>query len=383
MSPPYKFRFRLRWLLFLLCGAVAGCAGADSGQTRIEDLLDQARKLEKVSNYSGAEQIYEQALTTAPENLEVRKRLGILQQTELKFAESIQTFQRVLVKDSSYSQTNFFLGVSYYGQGDISKAITSLQRELETPHPHPRTRFYLATLLQASGRDADAIQQLNQSLAENPKDSDALYQLARLHKNASFHAMEKLKELDPDSFQVHLLLGELYADEQRYPEAVKEYQAAQDKRASAQGIHYAIGVAYWAQNQFAPAEKEFQAALRENPKDALTNLYLGDIAVRDRRFAEAMQFLDAAQLAQPGMAQVHVLLGKCYQGQNQLDKAKEELLTAIEADPSVAQAHYLLAQVYRKLNDSAASANELAKFEQLSKMETEKAPSPGGAGSEK
>jgi len=285
-----------------------------------------------------------------------------------------------LATDPNYSQVNFFQGLSFYGRNEIPKAISSLQRELGTSQPHPRTRFYLATLLMNSGHATEAIQQLNQSLAENPKDADALYQLARLHKNASFQAMERLKSLNPDSFQVHLLLGELYADEQRYPDAIKEYRAAQDRRPDAQGIHYSIGIAYWAQKQFVPAEKEFREALRENPHDAMTNLYIGDIAVRDGRFAEALQFLQSVRTTQPAMPQIHVLLGKCYLGQNDLPKAEGELLEAIRIDPTAAQAHYLLAQVYRKLNDPEKSASELSKFEELSKSEGEKTTTPGGMG---
>jgi len=116
-----------------------------------------------------------------------------------------------------------------------------------------------------------------------------MYQLARVHKNASLQAIERLKTLDTDSFQLHALMGEIYADEGHNPEAIKEYQAALAKRPDAQGIHYAIGVLYWAQHQMDAAEKEFMEARQENPNDALTNLYLGDIAVYERRFAEAFE----------------------------------------------------------------------------------------------
>jgi tetratricopeptide (TPR) repeat protein len=369
----------VRYLVSLvLVSATCVCAG----QTMLDSLLEQARANEKSGDYSKAEQIYREALASSPHSLEVRKRLGILQQTEFKFDDSIQSFQQVLSKDPNYSQVNFFEGISYYGKNDVGQAVNCLRRELETAHPHPKTRFYLATLLENSGRSTEAIQQLSQSLADNPKNADALYQLARLHKNASFQAMERLKALDPDSFQVHLLLGELYADEQRYPEAIKEYQAAQSKRPEAQGIHFSIGVAYWVQKQFASADKEFREALTENPADAMTNLYIADVAVRDGRFEEALGFLNVAKAAQPAMPQIHVLLGKCYQRQNDLANAKNELLEAIKGDPMAAQPHYLLAQVYRKLNDQNESASELAKFQLLSKGDAEQPPTPGGIGSE-
>src|SRR5258707_1346485 len=121
--------------------------------------------------------------------------------------------------------------------------------------------------------------------------AERIYELARIYKNASLRSIELLKALDVDSFQLHALMGEVYADEERYPEAIEQYQAALAKRPDAQGIHYAIGIAYWAQLRLDLAEKEFRDAWKENPNDALTNLYLGDIAVRDQRFSEAFRFL--------------------------------------------------------------------------------------------
>jgi tetratricopeptide (TPR) repeat protein len=349
-------------------------AGATQTQNNVEILFEQARRSEKTGDYAEAERIYRQALALAPDSLEALKRLGILEQTELKFDDSIRLFKQVLASDARYPGVNFFLGVSYFGRNEFGQSIDRFERELSISSPHPRCRYYLALALQSSGRIEEAISQLNQSLAQNPKDADALYELARIYKNASLHSIELLKALGQDSFQLHALMGEVYADEERYPEAIEEYQAALAKRPDAQGMHYAIGIAYWAQQRMDLAEKAFKDAWNENPNDALTNLYLGDIAVRDQRFPEAVRFLLVAQRGQPNMSQVHVLLGKCYQAQKEPEKAKAEFLAAIDADPAAAQPHYLLSKVYRELHDQQASSAELTQFEHLSKLEKEKTP---------
>jgi tetratricopeptide (TPR) repeat protein len=361
------------YLLFAAFGAITTTtAWAAQTQSNVEALLEQARGEEISGDYAAAERIYKQVLALAPESLETLKRLGVLEQTELKFDDSIQLFKQVLANDPRYPGVNFFLGVSYFGKNDFNQSIDSFDRELKTPNPHPRAHYYLGLALQSSGRLEEALSQLNQSLAQNPKDADALYELARIYKNASLRSIELLKALDEDSFQLHALMGEVYAEEERYPEAIEEYQAALAKRPDAQGMHYAIGIAYWAQRRMDLAEKEFKDAWKENPNDALTNLYLGDIAVRDQRFSEALRFLLVAQRGQPNMSQVHVLLGKCYLGQKEPEKAKDEFLAAINADPAAAQPHYLLANVYHELHDQEARAAELAQFERLSKQEKEK-----------
>ncbi len=363
------------WWAVLLCliSSVLAAPPTVRGQSDVGTLLEQARTAEKAGDYQAAERVYLQALALAPGNLETLKRLGVLQQTELKFGASVESFKQVLEHDAQYLEVNFFLGVSYFGENDFNQAIRSFELELETPKPHPRCRYYLALALQAAGRIDDTISQLNRAVAENPRDADALYQLARIYKSASLQAIDRLKALDQDSFQLHALMGEVYADDERYSEAIKEYQAALSKRPDATGIHYAVGVAYWVQHDMDAAKKEFVDALKGNPNDALTNLYLGDIAVHHERFAEARDYLSVAERGQPGMPQVHVLLGKCYRGENEPEKAKTEFLAAIQADPSAAQPHYLLAQLYRELRDPEASAKEFAEFEKLSRLEKEKA----------
>ena len=215
---PQRLGFRLRFaaarlFVALLITIFMAATAAVAAQSDLKSLLEQARTYENGGDYAAAERVYEQALALAPENLETLKRLGVLQQTELKFGDSIELFHRVLARDAQYPETNFFLGVSYFGEKDFAQAIQSFERELTTPNPHPRCRYYLGLALQSSGRIDEATSQLNRVVAEKPKDADALYQLARIYKNASIQAIERLKTLDQDSFQLHALMGEAYADE--------------------------------------------------------------------------------------------------------------------------------------------------------------------------
>jgi tetratricopeptide (TPR) repeat protein len=369
---PLPFRLSLLAACILLAITVAA-------QSNLATLLGQARVAEKSGDYGGAARIYEQALAMAPGDLEVLKRFGVLEQTELNFDDSIAHLTQVLARNPKYPEANFYLGVSYFGKNDLRDAIESFHNELATPKPHPRCRYYLALALQSSGRIDDAVAELNRTLADNPKDADALYQLARLHKNASLEAIERLRALDPDSSQLHVLMGESYAEEKRYPDAIEEYQSALKRNPSAVGIHFSIGVAYWVLHEPEKAEPELKEALKENPEDPMTNLYLGDIAVQDQRFDEAFKYLQTAEKAHMDVPQMHTLLGRCYQERHDPESAKRELLVAIKGDPTAAAPHYLLAQVYRELHDTDASARELSQFDNLSKLATEKAQAARGA----
>ena len=230
---------RLRQAFCLICLAASGLLAASPED--VKSLLEQARTYEKAEDYAGAERSYREALTLAPNDAEALKRLGILYQTELKFGDSIELFRRALSISPQQPEVSFYLGASYLGLNQFKEARESFEREFSTAHPHPRCHYYYAIALQSLGRTDDALAQLHQSLAANPKDADALYQLARLHMNASLETIQTLADLDPDSFQLHALMGEVYANNHRYEESLKEYRAALAKRPDAPGLHYALG----------------------------------------------------------------------------------------------------------------------------------------------
>lgn len=359
--------------LNFLYATLAVCQTTQSqSNPKLDDLLRQARSDEQQQDYPGAERVYAQALALAPEDPEVLKRAGVLYQTELKFNDSIDLLRRALELKPHYPEAAFFLGASYLGLNDLPRAVDAFRAELANPHPHPRCRYYLGVTLESSGQMEEAVAEFNRAVSENPKDADSLYELALIHQNASLKAIDQLRQIDPDSFQLHRLMGTIDAENERYSEAVKEYQAALAKRPDDASLHYAMGVAYWAQHEMDPAQQEFSNALRQDPDNPLIKLYLADIAVKEHRFNDARPYLRAAEAALPEMSRVHVLLGRCYEAVKDLDGAKTEFERAAQLDPSDPRPHYLLAETYRELDEPQASARELAMFQTLSKAQDER-----------
>ena len=123
-------RFHVAFWIVMLSAVQSEGSAADVNQ-----LLEQARSYEKSNDYGNAERSYRQALTLAPADPEIFKRLGVLYQTELKFAESIDLFRRALSLASQYPEVNFFLGASYLGSNQFQKATESFQAEWRQRRP--------------------------------------------------------------------------------------------------------------------------------------------------------------------------------------------------------------------------------------------------------
>jgi tetratricopeptide (TPR) repeat protein len=333
------------------------------------DLFRQARAYENLQNYPAAENIYRKVLASDPNDPEALKRLGILEQTELKFSDSIEHFRRILLKNPDYPQVNFLLGVSFYAQHRFIDSIASLQHELKTPTAHPNTGYLLALSLEGEGRMNDAIDQLNKFAAKNPKKANALYELARLHMAATFQTIDELRLLDPDSFEIHAIMGELYSQEANYDGAVQQYQAALKKQPDANGIHASLGVAYFMLNQYGAAEREMLLALQEAAGDSIADLYLGNIALHQHEFNKALPYLQQAVASRPKDVESHLLLGRCYLDLGDLPKAKDALLVTASLDRADPRSHYLLAEVYQKLNQPTERQKELDLFNKLTSVQ--------------
>ncbi len=181
-------------ILLLVVGVLAFNEGAFAQQGNA-DLLQEGQQFEEQRNYPAAEDVYRKVLATDPDNPEALKQLGVIEQTEMKFPESIADFKRVLASAPEYPQVNFFLGLSYYAQHDYKDAITSFQQELKTPTPHPACGYYLGLAFDGDGRPDAAIDTLNVVAAKYPGKSDVFFQLARLHMNASFLAIARLRKI--------------------------------------------------------------------------------------------------------------------------------------------------------------------------------------------
>src|SRR5262245_27186332 len=109
-------------LCFFLLSLSTYHVSAQERARSLEDYFSQARELEQKQDFARAEEVYRRAVEAFPNQPEVLKRLGLVYQTELKFQESIDTFQKVLQQAPQYPEVNFYLGLSYFGLNQYEKA---------------------------------------------------------------------------------------------------------------------------------------------------------------------------------------------------------------------------------------------------------------------
>ncbi len=347
-------------------------ANAQDKSRSLEDYFRQAKELETREDYPGAEKIYQEAAASYPRQPEILKRLGLVYQTELKFRESIETFQKVLQEAPQYPEANFYLGLSYFGLNQFEKAIEAFNKELDANPKYRRAHYYAAQAYQSLNRTADAARQYEILLQEDPTDKRVLFQLIRLLKSATVQAIKQLGNLDPDSDFMLVLKAESYAEDEKYAEAIQKYTELLKKNPSFPGIHFGLGGVYYNKLDDINAEKEFRLALSEDPNLPMANYYLADILMRSQKIEQAVPLLQIVVAASPQFMRGYLQLGKCYAAQGKLQDALKLLLKAVELEPKDKTPHYQLAQLYTRLQQPDQARHHLEIFQQLNTQEREK-----------
>ena len=371
---PY-LRFILARCAFLCLLPLTGSCSwllAEDESRSLDDYFRQAKELETRQDFAGAEKIYREAAANYPLQSEILKRLGLVYQTELKFPESIDTFQKVLQQAPQYPEVNFYLGLSYLGLNQFENAIEAFKKELDANPKYRRAHYYMAQAYQSLSRNADAARQYEMILQEDPGDKRVLFELIRLLKSTTVQAIKQLGNLDPDSEYMLFLKAEGYAEDEKYPEAIAKYNELLGKNPNFPGIHFALGSVYYNQLDNANAEREFRIALSEDPNLPMANYYLADILMRTQRLDQAVPLLEIVVAASPQFMRGYLQLGKCYATQGKVQEALKLFMKAVELEPKEKMVHYQLAQLYARLNLPDKQQQHLEIFQNLNAQDRQR-----------
>ena len=136
------------------------------------------------------------------------------------------------------------------------------------------------------------------------------------------------------------------------PEAIKEYQAAEEADPNFMGVHSGLGFEYWREGENELAEKEFRMELQRFPSDPVSNCILGQILLDNSQPAEAEPHFRAAIAVNPRYAEALFGLGKTEVALNHPEAAVEPLRKAIQIDPDYFEAHFVLGTALRQLGQA-------------------------------
>ena len=198
-------------------------------------------------------------------------------------------------------------------------------------------------------------------------EQEAARQLAR----SSF---ERVEQLAPDSYMVHLLNAQTFEKENQLQLAAQEYRAAIVRRNDAANLHVLLGHLYWNWERYDDALAELLVALRLDPEDAAANYLAGDCWVQEHQADKALPYLSKAVSLRPGFLNAEASLGRALSQLGRYQEAISELLkvTTADADGSI---HFQLFQLYQKVGQNDQAQEALESFKKIRAQHLPQSPS--------
>ncbi len=174
-------------------------------------------------------------------------------------------------------------------------------------------------------------------------------------------AVEKLKQalaINERGYDVHLALGDAYAEQHDYEHAAGEYEAASLLNPTSADPLLAAANALGAAGQIAQAARKIDQAAAIEPRSSEVASARGVLAERQGLFAEALQNFREATARNPSDPRARSHLATVALQLKQFDLAHEQLTVLLRTGFEPARTHYRLGIVAESRGDRVTAARE-------------------------
>jgi tetratricopeptide (TPR) repeat protein len=310
-----------------------------------------------------------------PTFAEAHLNLGLVLEEQGRNKEAVMSLQKALKLKPRLRGANLFLGIAEYRLNQFDLAVVSLKKEISYDPSSANAWMWLGVVQLANGKADDAAESLDRAARLDPKNVDILYNRGRAHLLVSKASYEAMYKADADSWHVHQVLAQAYAEADRHAEAIAEYQAAIRKAPNQPGLHEELGSEFLKAEKPEAAETEFQQELDLDPENPFALFKLGATQVERGAPEKGKQSIELALQKNPQLQNADYYLGRAEMqlGHNEQAISALKHATNTDSDPEIVQlAWYQLAIVYRRVRRSEDAKQALATFQRLKDESSER-----------
>jgi tetratricopeptide (TPR) repeat protein len=358
------------WLLvaLLFCTNAGKLTATGQGEkdSRVQELYAEAKSAQAAGDLNTAVQRYEAILKASPQLAAAYNNLGSIYIQQREFRKAADVLKKGLTINPSMSSASALLGLSLYELREYGEAEPQLASALRANPKDNNVELYLARTLMEQGKLDQAATHLRAISQREPRDQEVLYLLGKIYMQLSEQSLTKLSEIDPESYLVHQVSGEVMESMNNLDGALLEYKKAVDIAPQKSGTHYHLANAYWSLLMWEPAKKEFLAELQNDPNNCEAHWKLGNIQLEQQSEPEsALEEENKALAICPSSAAAHSERGRALLKMEHYQEAVEDLKQAAAAEPNDPRAHFMLAQAYRGLGRANEAQSEMRTFSKL------------------
>ena len=265
--------------------------------------------------YRAAAGLFQQALERDSNDALTRTALAAALDGAGDWKQAEAEYEKALAIDPTDANARFDLGQLEARHEDFAAAEANLRQMLAENPNDAGVHAALGAVLSATRRDGEARREYETALALDPRNFDALYNLASIeagNQNSS-RAVELLGRAlqQREDFDAHQLLAAVYAQAGKLAHALSEFQAAEKLRPEEAQTHLALARVYAEMGEMPNAIREQRAALARdssNPGDwndlGVFQIHAGDKAAARDAFEHALKLDPQNQAAKDNLSRL-------------------------------------------------------------------------------
>src|SRR5262249_7395129 len=178
--------------------------------------------------------------------------------------------------------------------------------------------------------------------------------------------LKRLIALDSTSLEPYSLLGRLYAQQRKLPEALVEFESVAERDPTSVSALTAAAMIYQLQDKGEEAKKRYQRAIEINPNAAYAANNLAYMyAQSGANLDVALQLAQTAKARIPNHPDINDTLGWIYALKGLPSLAIPPLVASTQANPTSATYAYHLGVAYSKAGEKAKARAELERAVKL------------------
>jgi len=284
-----------------------------------------------------------------------------------KYQQGMECYNKISGINSSFAQAMSDKGYFLYASGEYEKGKDyeiKVIGKYENVSCSAKPCYYMGNISAKEGNFQQAVYYYDRALKSDPDFKIAETERKKLQgksgNNVSSYSATPVLQAPPLPERVHFNKGNYYLYEERYEDAIKEYEQSISINPNMSESLYNLGVLWELKENREKAIENFQKYLDVNPgagdsarvKGKILILR-GDIYYNQLRYWKAIETFEEATEVNPDSADAYYSMGMAYDKVEKYEGATEAYKKAVDIAPEHISARYNLATHY----DYLASSN--------------------------
>jgi tetratricopeptide (TPR) repeat protein len=302
--------------------------------------LIRGSALMSLGSFDEASTVLNRLARQAPQSVDVRLALSMLDLRRRKYAESEAAFRKILESHPDEWRAAQGLVENALAQNRPEKAFSLLDQELKRTHGAPQVRYFTAMTALKIGKYNTAIENLRIVADQTPDSIDPMLRLADVYRlkgdtRNAIATLQKAALLKPKDTRPNVMLSFLLETDNRKQEAKQQAKRAlavqPDDIASMNNLAYLLAETG---DNLDEALKLARKAVSKAPGEPYLADTLGYVYLKKDQNDDALQIFSGLAKKYPNDPTIAYHMGMTWFQKGEMARAKAELRRALESRPS-------------------------------------------------